>query len=241
MLLLSSATRILATERPPTNLCAPLPHLARGHTEWPAHNYWSIRWTGRQSQQGARVSEVNTIVLVSPGPNWRQNAHGVRPLPAAPRGVSPDLRPALNSPGNDFSQAFLFLARRFFPVVSIGSILRCVLSRRPVRLSRTRGLARRRWRRIRFGRGVGGTCCRRTARGILRRCWRVCIRLRRRFLFASLRCWSHTLRAACCPAASRRHRRHDSQSRGAAASRWAPACQNISSRIALRLWSHRRF
>src|SRR6266481_593770 len=62
MLLLSSATRILATEHPPTILDPRGPHLARGHTKWPTPMYWSIRWIARQSQQGRCVSEVNTRV-----------------------------------------------------------------------------------------------------------------------------------------------------------------------------------
>src|SRR5882724_2352035 len=62
MLLLSSATRILATKHPPT-----IPHLdrppqpRRGRAKSPSPMYWSIPPGRRQRQQVKRVSEVNTV------------------------------------------------------------------------------------------------------------------------------------------------------------------------------------
>src|SRR6266849_4122354 len=78
MLLLSSATRILATEHPPTILDPRGPHLARGHTKWPTPMYWSIRWIARQSQQGRCVSEVNTRVWAPANRPMAPKTQGVR-------------------------------------------------------------------------------------------------------------------------------------------------------------------
>src|SRR5882672_2413806 len=62
MLLLSSATRILATKHPPTipHPCMPR-QSQRGRTESPSPSYWSILPSGRQRQRVTRVSEVNTV------------------------------------------------------------------------------------------------------------------------------------------------------------------------------------
>src|SRR6266851_5725248 len=202
--------------------------------------YWSIRWTVRQSQQGDCVSEVNTMVSAlaktQMAPKCTRGTALFGRTPWYFFWCSPCFE---NSPGDDFSQALLLLARRFLLAASAASILCSVLRHRAVRLSRIRGLTRCRWCGICLGRGVGGSRCRLTAPRILRRRWRVWIR---RLFFASLCCWSNALRPARCPAgASHVYRRHDSRSGDAADSRLVPPRQNISSRLALGLGSHRRF
>src|SRR6266852_5900073 len=82
MLLLSSATRILATERPPAilHLCTPRLPL-RGTTKSLSSLYWSIRCGTRQSERVGCVSEVNTPDLASQFPSG-PNKQGVRQIPA---------------------------------------------------------------------------------------------------------------------------------------------------------------
>jgi len=146
------------------------------------------------------------------------------------------------SPGNDFSHALLFLAGRFFIVVSVGSGLRCVLYRCPVCLRRFGRLIGAGCRRVRLGSGVGSSRCRRTIRGILRRWRSIWVRLRRgRLCFVSLSRWSHVLRRAlCCACAPRDNGGYDSCS-STTHSRLAPAFQNINSCFTLRLRRHRWF
>src|SRR4029077_8976790 len=114
MLLLSSATKILATERPPGD-AATVPHTI-------AQLYWSIRGKTRQREVEACVSEGE--YRVSKG---LPESHEGRSTPAARKPLrqcrgkrkrggkpaSPRLRTSQNSPalpGNDFPQALLFLA-----------------------------------------------------------------------------------------------------------------------------------
>src|ERR1700676_698977 len=129
MLLLSSATRILATERPPTILYLRGPHLARGHTKWPIPMYWSIRLTARQCQRGKCVSEVNTMFFGASPATRGVKTQGARPLSAAPLWFLLTFALPSNSPGNEFFQAFLFLAGRLFRVAIGCGALRSSLRR----------------------------------------------------------------------------------------------------------------
>src|SRR6267143_5268638 len=84
MLLLSSATRILATKHPPTipHPCTPRRPL-RGHTESPSPMYWSILPGRRQRQRVTRVSEMNTVPQPPEPPSF-PNTKGVRIVLAPP-------------------------------------------------------------------------------------------------------------------------------------------------------------
>src|SRR6266576_1430660 len=109
MLLLSSATRILTTERPPPIICLCWPHPCAA-AQKPTPAYWSTRFSLRQSQQGRRVSEVNTALLAAPRTDLAPKTRGVRPFLTVPRSASPDLRPAPRPyQGTIFFRPFFFL------------------------------------------------------------------------------------------------------------------------------------
>src|SRR5258708_21425430 len=223
MLLLSSATKILATERPPTILYARGPHLARGHTKWPLPMQWSIRLLARQCQRGKCVSEVNTMVWPIPWLPKQPKTQRARLPSAAPLGFLLFFALLSNSPGNEFFQAFLFFAGGFLRV-GIGCPVGCGLRRGAVRL---------------------GSCLRRsrragTIRGTLRRWWSVRIRWRDRFFFGSFRCWSYILRPTrCCARPSGCYIPDESRAR-TSDSRLVPALQHIDSCFVLSLRRHRR-
>src|SRR5260370_7891021 len=80
------------------------------------------------------------------------------------------------SPGDDFSQALLFLAGRFLLAGPIGSILRYILRRCAFRLGCLGSLTGSGWRLIRLGRRVGAPRCSRSTGGILRRGWPLSLR-----------------------------------------------------------------
>ena len=65
----------------------------------------------RQSQQGRCVSEMNTALLaLAEWPQGAKKAPGVRPCPAVPLVLSPDLRRAAKShQGTIFFRPFFFL------------------------------------------------------------------------------------------------------------------------------------
>src|SRR6267143_334107 len=81
MLLLSSATRILATNRPPAipHPCTPRQPL-HGHTGSPSPMYWSTRLGRRQRQRVKRVSEMNTVPQPPELPLLTQNKRGAERL-----------------------------------------------------------------------------------------------------------------------------------------------------------------
>src|SRR5260370_38916937 len=110
MLLLSSATRILATERPPAILYPRVSRVARVHTESRTPSYWSTRWGARQSQQGKCVSEVNTSLLVPDRSSRAAKSARSVASPAAPRSISPDpCSGAKSHQGTIFLKPFFFL------------------------------------------------------------------------------------------------------------------------------------
>src|ERR1700674_3083582 len=108
MLLLSSATRILATKHPPTipHPCMPR-QPQRGHTESSSPMYWSILPGRRQRQRVKRVSEMNTVPQ-PPEPPLRDNTKGARNA-SAPPFHSPLLVLNGSYQGTIFRSPFFFL------------------------------------------------------------------------------------------------------------------------------------
>src|SRR5215470_2199409 len=132
MLLLSSATRIFGTKRPPPILhpCKPL-RLHCSPKGCSTSFYWSIRGRTRQSPWGRIVSQSNTAQLYTTTPArpcenskrcglLRRTCHDSKPVPASKKGL----------PRNDFLQSLLFLAARLlFAVLLAGHTSRVVLAR----------------------------------------------------------------------------------------------------------------
>jgi len=116
MLLLSSATRIFGTTRPPAipHLRKPL-RLHRSQKACPAWLHWSIRGRARQSYWGSTVSQNNTAHSHSstrPGPSEIAKCAASLPPTCLTSKLVPAGRKGL--PRNDFLQSLFPLAARFF-------------------------------------------------------------------------------------------------------------------------------
>src|SRR5215472_2302815 len=259
MLLLSSATRIFGTKRPPPILhpCKPL-RLHCSTKGFRSSFYWSIRGRARQSPWGRIVSQNNTAHLYTATParpceNSKscgllgRTCRNSKPVPLGKRGL----------PRHDFLQSLFFLAARLFFAAFLGRPTSRLVPGRLCRVclgAAVVGLAIRGSRPIGFCRGVGGSSgvagsfsLRRIAtprrrwrlRWIARRRRRRRIRLLRlRFRLASLRRRRHVLCAAGrlrrCP---RLYCRYDSCP-GPARPRLTSAGKNVHSFVILGLRCH---
>src|SRR5258708_38500909 len=158
MLLLSSATKILATERPPGDT-ATAPHTI-------AQLYWSIGSHMRQRELEACVSEGEYRAAVRMPCNQRKSGH----LPAF--SSQSEVFPS-TLPGHYFLEPLLLLAARF--LLGILLVIRVL---RSICLIRVRGLriAARRIRRLRwlFASGSAGRLCSRRRRGCPTGSFRTC-------------------------------------------------------------------
>src|SRR6266513_1034876 len=241
MLLLSSATRILATERPPTMLYPRAPHSARYRMTYSRVLEHPLKYASISTGQACVGSEYYRSGPCH-GPRGAIKRAGCGRVSLHPRSFSWSSPYGQISPGDDFSQSLLFLAARFFVAAPLGSILGSVVLRRAVRLEGLGSLSRSRRRGVGLGSRFGSSCCSGTTLGSPCRRRRVRIWLRRGSCLASRCRRSHTLRSvSCLAAASWPHSRYDSCAGATAAdSRLTPARQNINSRFALRLRRHRR-
>jgi len=160
MLLLSSATKILATEHPPTILYPRGPHLARGHTKWPIPIVLEHPPAGASMSTGqACVGSEYYGFGLSHASQSPQNTKGrgfLRPHPSDFPCSSPC---RLTHQGMSFFRPFFFLLVDSFALVSVVPLAPdCAVA--AVRLGGIRRLSRGGWCRIRLG-----SCLRRSRRG----------------------------------------------------------------------------